>query len=107
VELALAARYAFTQSAVDGRVDFVASDSGLLAGHAAGVRRRITRFMAKAGVVVHYLQGAGAPAGVLLSDGMLLPADCVIAATGARAPRWLEHTGLKLDANGYVPVDGT
>jgi NADH dehydrogenase FAD-containing subunit len=107
VELALAARYAFTQSGSDGSVDLVVSESGLLAGHAASVKRRIARFMAKAGVIVHPLQGAGSEAGVLLSDGRLLPADCVIAATGARAPRWLEHTGLKLDVNGYVAVDGS
>ncbi len=107
VALALAARHAFTESGIDGCVDLVASDSGLLAGHAAGVQRRVARFMAKAGVVVHYLQGTGAAAGVLLSDGTMLPADCVIAATGARAPRWLAHTGLKLDVNGYVAVDGT
>jgi pyridine nucleotide-disulfide oxidoreductase family protein len=107
VELALAARYAFTRSGIDGNVDLVVSESGLLAGHAAGVQRRIARFMAKAGVAVHPLQGTGSAAGVLLSDGRLLPADCVLAATGARAPRWLERSGLKLDANGYVAVDGS
>ena len=41
----------------------------------------------------------------MLSDGALLPADCVIAATGARAPGWLAQTGLKLDANEYIAVD--
>jgi pyridine nucleotide-disulfide oxidoreductase family protein len=106
VELALAARYAFAQSGIDARVDLVVSESGLLAGHAAGVQRRIARYLAAAGVVVHRLQAAGAQAGVLLSDGTLLTADSVIAATGARAPGWLKFTGLKLDANGYVAVDG-
>lgn len=107
VELALAARYAFSGAGIDGNVDLVVSESGLLAGHAAGVRHRIARFMSKAGVTIHPLQGTGSAAGVLLSDGRLLPADCVLAATGARAPRWLERSGLKLDANGYVAVDGS
>jgi pyridine nucleotide-disulfide oxidoreductase family protein len=107
VELALAARYAFTRSGIDASVDLVVPESGLLAGHAAGVQRRIARFMGKAGVTVHQLQGTGSAAGVLLSDGRLLPADCVIAATGARAPSWLARTGLQLDTHGYVAVDGS
>jgi NADH dehydrogenase FAD-containing subunit len=107
VELALAARFRFAQSGVDSRVDIVVSESGLLAGHAASVRRRIARFLAKANVVVHHLQGSGTQAGVSLSDGTLLPADCVIAATGARAPRWLALSGLQLDVHDYVAVDGT
>ena len=105
VELALAAQYAFTRSGIAGRVDLVASASGLLSGHALGVQRRVLRFMAKANVNVHCLDGVGTEAGVLLSDGRLLPADSVIAATGACAPRWIESSGLKLDANGYVAVD--
>jgi NADH dehydrogenase FAD-containing subunit len=49
---------------------------------------------------------AGTNEGVLLSDGTHLPADCVIAATGARAPGWLKQTALGLDESGYVAVDG-
>jgi pyridine nucleotide-disulfide oxidoreductase family protein len=105
VELALAARHAFTQASFDARVDLVVSAAGLLEGHAAQVRRSIARILATAGVIVHNQQATGAQAGVILSDGSLLPADCVIAATGARAPRGISITGLALDANGYVAVD--
>jgi NADH dehydrogenase FAD-containing subunit len=108
VELALAACYAFTQSGIGARVDLIVSEPpGLLAGHAASVQRRIARYLTTAGVVVHGFQAAGTQAGVLLSDGTVLPADRVIAATGARAPGWLKGTGLKLDMNGYVTVDAT
>jgi len=107
VELALAARYALTQSAIGSRVDLVASESGLLTGHARSVQRRVARFLSSAGVAVHSLDGQGAPSGVSLSDGTLLPADCVIAATGARAPRWLARSGLQLDVHHYVAVDET
>lgn len=41
----------------------------------------------------------------MLEDGTLLAADCVIAATGTRAPRWLEASTLQLDAQGYIVVD--
>ncbi len=106
IELALAARYALVHSAgANRRVDLVASESGPLVGHAASVQRRIGRFLSTAGVVVHRLRGVGAKEGVLLSDGTLLPADCVIAATGARAPCWLTLSGLTLSESEYVAVD--
>jgi pyridine nucleotide-disulfide oxidoreductase family protein len=105
VELALAAKHAFKRAAIEGRVDLVVSESGLLIGHAAGVQQRITRFLAGAEVFVHRLKAVGAEEGVMLSDGTLLPADCVIAATGARAPCWLKLSRLMLDENGYIAVD--
>ncbi len=105
VELALAACHAFARADTDARVDLVVSESGLLAGHAAGVQRRITRFLAGSGVYVHRQRAVGVEQGVLLSDGTLLPADKVIAATGARAPVWLQPSGLRLDENGYIAVD--
>jgi NADH dehydrogenase FAD-containing subunit len=86
-------------------VDLVASEGGLLAGHARSVQRRVSRYLAGANVQVHQAEASGTPEGVMLSTGTLLPADCVIAATGARAPRWLGRSGLGLDANGYVAVD--
>lgn len=106
VELALAARYAFTRADIGGRVDLVASEYGLLAAHAIGVRRRITRFLADSGVFIHYLRAAGAEEGVMLSNGTLLPADCVMAATGARAPFWLKLSRLMLDENDFIAVNG-
>lgn len=41
----------------------------------------------------------------MLSDGTLMSADCVIAATGARAPCWLQPSRLMLDEKGYIAVD--
>lgn len=105
VELALAARHAFARADIDGRVDLVVSESGLLAGHAPGVQRRMTRFLTKAGVFIHRQRAVGAEQGVMLSDGTLLPADSVIAATGARAPVWLQLSRLMLDENDYIAVD--
>ena len=107
VEIALAARQAFRNSGIDSRVDLVVSDAGLLAGHASGVRRRIARILRSADVVVHALQARGTETGVALSDGSQLPADRIIAATGARAPAWLKTSGLRLDRNSYIAVDAT
>ncbi|MEE8254047.1 MAG: FAD-dependent oxidoreductase [Nitrosomonadaceae bacterium] len=106
VELALAARYAFTRSDTNGHVDLVVSESGLLIGLATGAQRRIKKILVKAGVTVHYLRAAGTKDGLMLSNGTSLTADCVIAATGARAPFWLQHSKLMLDENEYIAVDG-
>ena len=103
VELALAANYAFRQSGTDARVDLVACD--LLPGHAAGVRSRVDRALARAHVQVHDQKATGTQEGVLLADGTALPADLVLAATGARPSQWLETSGLALDADNYVAVD--
>ncbi len=104
VELALAARYAFTRAGCDARVDLVVSESGLLPGHAPGVQRRIERVLGRSGILIHRHRAVGVAEGVMLSDGALLSADCVIAATGTRAPGWLK-LGIKLDENGYIAVD--
>jgi NADH dehydrogenase FAD-containing subunit len=93
------------KSCVGGQVELVASESGLLDGHAESVKRRVARFFARVNVDVHRQLAAATETGISLSDGTLLPADCVIAATGACAPRWLEQSGLQLDTNGYVAVD--
>jgi pyridine nucleotide-disulfide oxidoreductase family protein len=106
VELALAAHYALTRVNTRAQVELVVAESGVLAGHAISVQRRMMRFLTLSGVTVHRMRAVGVEQGVMLSDGTLLPADCVIAATGARAPCWLAFSKLMLDENGYVAVDG-
>lgn len=106
VEIAMAAQYIFSRNGIDARVDLVVSDSGLLVGHADGVKCRVKRLLTNAGVVVYYRRAVGTEEGVLLPDGNLLPADSVIAATGARAHYWLALSKLMLDENGYIAIDG-
>jgi len=105
VEMALAAQQAFDTAGTDGRVDLIASESGLLPGHAKSVRARVQRYAARAGLRLHYLHGVGSEEGVMLSDGSLVPADHVIAATGARPAVWLALSKLAVDAQGYILVD--
>jgi len=135
VELALSARYALRNAAKGVRVTLVSGSSGLLNGHAAGVKKRVSRILAEAqvSVVTQNIssgQGSGGEVGinsepgavgeqgifveqdisgeqksVLLEDGTLLPTDCVIAATGASAPTWLSGSGLRLNDAGFVLVD--
>jgi pyridine nucleotide-disulfide oxidoreductase family protein len=108
VELALAARHAWNRAAIAGRVDLVAPT--LLPGHAPAVRRRVTRALTQAGIALQRQRTSSTTTssehGIILADGTLLEADCVIAATGARAPRWPGTSGLQCDAHGYIAVDG-
>ena len=105
VEMALAAQQASTNAGIDGQVDLVASESGLLPGHAKGVQTRVQRFAERAGLGLHFARGVGAEDGVLLADGHLVPADQVIAATGARPVVRQRRSKLGLDERGYILVD--
>lgn len=105
VEVALAARHALGNDAVRAQLDLVASESGVLPGHGVAVQRRVRTYLQRAGIDLHCQRGVGLDGAVLLADGTRLQADCVIAATGARAPLWLHGTGLALDAHGYIAVD--
>lgn len=106
VELAFAAQHAFVNAGCKrASVALVASASGILPDHASGVKRRATMLLRQRGIALYQAQAAGSAEGVALSGGQILPADCIIAATGARAPAWLRQTGLALDERGYILVD--
>ncbi len=106
VELAFAAQHAFTtQQCKQASVGLVASESGILPGHAAGVKARTRVLLRQRGITLYQGQAVGAAEGVALSNGRLVNADCIIAATGARPPAWLRNTDLALDEQGYILVD--
>lgn len=86
-------------------VTLVTSERGLLPGHAAGASRLAGTWLSRQGIPVHAARAVGVESGVLLSTGKLLRADCVIAASGARAPDWVRSSGLALDPDGYILVD--
>lgn len=104
VELALGVQTALRHQVPDGRVSLVAPQDGFLSGHAAKVQKLALTELVNRGIAVHFAQGAGEENGVLLSNGAFLPADCVIAATGSKAPRWLAQSGLACNADGFVAV---
>jgi NADH dehydrogenase FAD-containing subunit len=105
VEIALAAQYALQQSGVNATVDLVASENGILQGHHRRVQDRVLAYARRAGLNVHFQRAVGTEEGVLLADGQAVDADLVIAATGARAPVWLQLSQLALDPGGYILVD--
>lgn len=103
VELAFAARHAL-QGADACSVQLVSSARGLMPGHAAAVVRRVHRLLRTRDIRVIEGSVAGVPGGLQLVSGESITADIVIAATGARAPAWLQCSGLALDADGFAQV---
>lgn len=105
VELALSALSALKRVSATATVHLVAGFGGVLQGHSEMARRRARRVLRNAGVCVLKDRAAGTGDGVLLSSGVRLGADTVLAATGACAPAFLRSTGLSLDADGFIEVD--
>ena len=111
VELALALQHRFSMrraALAPVRVTLVTGGSEPLAGYPSSVRRRIHRVLAGHGVVVVRTSCAALEAGaVVLDNGLRLPSDAVVIATGAEAPAWLVGSGLALDEHGFVLTGAT
>lgn len=105
IELALSAQHALSHVSSKAKIHLIASNAGLLNAHSIGVQKRVDQILRKSGVIVHSQRAVGMERGVMLVDGTTISADCVLAATGARAPVWLKTSGLTLDIEGYILVD--
>ncbi|MDX8385178.1 MAG: FAD-dependent oxidoreductase [Gallionella sp.] len=105
MEIAMAAQYAFSQSAPAATVTLIASENGILTGHAPAVIGRARKLLEQRGIILHQAQAVGVDDGVLLSTGQQLQADTVIATTGSTPPYWLNTSNLELDEHGYISVD--
>ena len=87
----------------------VSNSASLLPNHAPGVYRRMQQAVADAGVTVHLMRRVASldATGIMLSDNARLVCDAAILTTHAAAPAWLAHTGLALDARGFIQVRDT
>ena len=104
VELVLGADIALRTAFPSLQLSLVTPGNGFLSGHAEHVRELVQKELADRGIAVHFAQAVGAESGLLLSNGHFLPADCIIAATGSRAPPWLAQSGLACNDQGFVAV---
>lgn len=104
IELTLAAAHAFKSAGIASNVALVISMSGL-AIQGQKTKQRLLRQLIKAGVTLYQRKAVAIEDGLMLSDGSVLSADCILAATGARAPCWLKLSHLDLDEKGYVAVN--
>ena len=104
VELALAARDRMRTAGRDTTVT-IATDV-LLATYGVGVRTRVRRALDAAGVRVALGRVERVTdRGVHLGAGAPLPADLLLWATTASAPRWIAQSGLPTDPRGFVAID--
>ncbi|WP_421837685.1 FAD-dependent oxidoreductase [Novosphingobium sp.] len=104
VELAFAICAVQKGAAARYRVSLVTARERFLAGHDQRVRKLAKRALQERGIAVHFAQAVGAEGGLLLSNGRFLEADCIVAATGSRAPHWLAQSGLACSPEGFVAV---
>lgn len=114
VELTLAMQYrlrnelqALGRNPDDITFHLFTRDADILPTHNAGVRRRFNAVLARRGVRLHTraeVQRVGTD-GLQASDGTRLVADEILWVTQAGGPRWLQGTGLALDADGFVVVN--
>ena len=104
VELVLGADVALRNTFQSFQLSLVTPSGGFLSGHMERVRRLAQQELSARGIAVHFAQAVGVDNGLLLADGNFLPADCIIAATGSRAPRWLAQSGLACNGQGFVAV---
>jgi selenide, water dikinase len=88
-------------------VTLISDGATLLPRHGAGVRRRMEKALADAGVSVHKSKRVDAINAdqVQCSDGTVVASDDTVLVTGAAPASWLGSTGLALDGDGFVAVD--
>jgi selenide, water dikinase len=112
VELSLAMRHHLRQEsglAPQTDLTLVTEGKSIVPDHPTGVRRSLERALSRNGIgLLAGLRVARIDAdGLTLEGGAIVPADCVVWATGAAAPAWLARSGLELDERGFVLVDET
>lgn len=113
VELILSVRHRLAEEAgaagLDAAFSFTLVSGGpLLASYGDSFRRHARAALAGRGIALcEGVVTAVSAEGLTLADGRFLPADAVLAATGAAPPPWLAGAGLALDRHGFVRVEPT
>lgn len=104
VEMALAAAAALRQRAAPGSVTLITPAETFLRGHSPAVKRLAIAELKRGGIAIRYGRAATEDGRLMLDDGTEMAADCVIAASGSRAPRWLASSGLACTAKGFIAI---
>lgn len=91
-------------------IHILSSAKSLLSGHSRKAQALATKALRDKGIVVHNACELTriAPGRVYYQaqdEVGTLTSDCCIIATGASPARWLQHTGLALDAQGFIRVN--
>lgn len=105
VELALAMQYTKNKLKLPLKIDFVCSKQGILPGFAPSVICRAQQVIARSGLKQYQAKAEGTAAGLVLSNGEVIHADFIIAATGIRAPFFLRSSKLALNPRGFIALN--
>jgi selenide,water dikinase len=99
---------AVTNSAPGPRFHLLTDTPTILPSHAPVVRRLFERVLAARAVAVH--SGARViavdPGQMRCADGRVIRADLIVWATTASAAPWIQESGLAVDADGFMLIDG-
>ncbi len=107
-ELALALDRRLRLDDASSPVSWVTGGGQPLAGYPSGVIQHALDVLRQRGVTLWSTACSAVDASsVLLTDGRTLPCDLAVIATGAAPPPWLAHTGLRLDARGFIATGPT
>lgn len=108
IEVALALAFRMRAHA-DARVRLLSGDARLMPAAPRRVGAALEKACADHGVDL--VRGAriesAEPGALVAADGRRMRADLALLATGARAPAWLEGSGLALDPQGFIAVAST
>jgi pyridine nucleotide-disulfide oxidoreductase family protein len=106
VEVALAIAHAMRPAGNGTQVQLV-TGGVVLPGHGDGARTRALAELTRSQVRVLDSMAVRVDSDhVDLADGGSLPSDLTLLACGACAPPWLQSSGLALDEQGFLAVDG-
>ncbi|MDB5891227.1 MAG: hypothetical protein JWP47_2058 [Polaromonas sp.] len=112
LELAMAAAYTFSNAAGQSRhascnVSLITGGGPVAANYTVSTQRRVLSALKRLHISVLHDSCVGMGPGYLqLASGARLACDVPLLAVGAQAPAWLAGSGLALDANGFVAVNG-
>jgi selenide,water dikinase len=111
IELALALKARLRSIDAAGRPFWIAiaTGNGLVPTLNGSVQRRARAALARHGVKVldAFRVAEINRDGIRSQDGRFVAADAVLVSTAARAPAWLQETGLPTDPGGFVKIEQT
>jgi pyridine nucleotide-disulfide oxidoreductase family protein len=103
IELACAVAYRLKNASVT----LLSGDTPLAPSYPQAVQTRLRKALKSRGITIIQERAVGVAAGeVMLANGARLACDVPIMAIGSQAPTWLPGSGLTLDEQGFIAVDG-
>ncbi|KGK41529.1 hypothetical protein LH51_14255 [Nitrincola sp. A-D6] len=104
-EIAMAVQQALLTRGLRPAIQLITGESGVLAGHASAVQRRLMQLLQHKGIAVIASRASAIEPGKLQVGDKQLSVDLLIATTGARAPDWLAAAGVSLAGDGFIAVN--